>query len=82
MSNLLNTLSGDLYRSMKCKLKFSEGEYSIFLTDQFRKQELSEYMSSYYGDVEIVTVSGTIRKCKTIMLESHSKEKESLTPVR
>ena len=82
MSNLLNTLSGDLYRSMKCKLKFSEGEYSIFLTDQFRKQELSEYMSSYYGDVEIVTVSGTIRKCKTVMLGSHQKGKESLTPVR
>ena len=48
------------------------------------KQEipLSEYMSSYYGDVEIVTVSGTIRKCKTVMLGSHQKGKESLTPVR
>jgi hypothetical protein len=82
MSSLLNTLSGDLYRTMKCKLKFSEGEYSIFLTDQFRKEKLSEYMSSYYGDVEIVTVSGTIRKCKTVMLGSHQKPKESLTAVR
>ncbi|MHB1707854.1 MAG: hypothetical protein ACYCT2_00050 [Thermoplasmataceae archaeon] len=82
MSNFLNTLSGDLYRSMKCKLKFSQGEYSIFLTDQFRKQELSEYMSSYYGDVEIVTVSGTIRKCKTIMLSFNQKGKENLTSLR
>jgi len=82
MSQFIKTLSGDLFRTMKSKLKFSYGEYSIFLTDQFRKQELSEYMSSYYGDVQIITVSGTIRKCKTRLSEDESKRKESLTAAR
>jgi hypothetical protein len=82
MNQFLKTMADDLFHSFKCKLKFNEGQYAIFLTDQFRKPRLSEYMSEYYGDVRIVTVSGTVRKCKRVMAEDVISRKEQITAYR
>ncbi|MEM0155773.1 MAG: hypothetical protein QW597_04120 [Thermoplasmataceae archaeon] len=79
MDQFLKTLADDLFHSFRCRLRFNEGQYAIFLTDQFRKLELSEYMSEYYGDVRIVTVSGTIRKCKKVIVEETGTKKEQVT---
>lgn len=82
MGHLLKTMADDLFRSVKCRLKFSEDEYSIFLTDQFRKPNVSEFISTYYDDVRIVTVSGTMRKCKKVMAEDVMKSREAVSTVR
>ncbi len=49
------------------RLKFVEGKYAIFLSDQFRKNEACSTISHEFSGVSVVTVSGTIRKCKRIM---------------
>jgi hypothetical protein len=46
------------------KLKFREGDYAIVLTDQFQKDNLCSYIENGLNDIAIITVSGTIKKCK------------------
>ena len=54
-------------RATAARLKFTEGKYAIFLSDQFRKNEACSTISHEFSGVSVVTVSGTIRKCKRIM---------------
>lgn len=46
------------------KMKFSEGSYAIVLTDQFQKDSLCRYIEKELKGIAVITVSGTIKKCK------------------
>ena len=46
------------------KLKFREDPYAIVLTDQFQKDSLCLYIEKDLKGIVVVTVSGTIKKCK------------------
>ncbi len=46
------------------RMKFREGAYAIVLTDQFQKDALCRFVTVGLKGVSVVTVSGTIRKCK------------------
>ncbi|MGC8514617.1 MAG: hypothetical protein ACP5OC_00590 [Thermoplasmata archaeon] len=46
------------------KMKFREDPYAIVLTDQFQKDSLCLYIEKELKGIAVVTVSGTIKKCK------------------
>ncbi len=46
------------------KMKFREDPYAIVLTDQFQKNTLCLYIEKDLKGTVVVTVSGTIKKCK------------------
>ena len=64
-------MENSLNRLFNIKRKFkSEGVY-IFLTDQFKKQKICSYIETNFTGMTIETVSGTIKKCKSIMKEKN-----------
>lgn len=46
------------------RVKFREGIYAIVLTDQFQKDALCRFVNADLKGASVVTVSGTIKKCK------------------
>lgn len=76
LSQKIRLLEKELYRIYRSKRKYSENNYAIFLTNQFYKESLTEFISKNFKDVEILTVSGTIKKCKTII--KRHKEQQSI----
>ena len=46
------------------KVKFRQDCYAIVLTDQFQKDSLCLYIEKDLKGTVVVTVSGTIKKCK------------------
>ncbi|CAC11996.1 hypothetical protein [Thermoplasma acidophilum] len=69
------TLSADLFRNFRCKIKFRSGDYAIYLATQFNKNKVINFIESY-GDSRTIITSGTIRKCKSKLPGWHSKSKE------
>ena len=66
-SDFTRERSRAIEKATATRLKFVEGKYAIFLSDQFRKNEACSTISHEFSGVSVVTVSGTIRKCKRIM---------------
>lgn len=62
----LNATVNDLYRKFGTKLKWINGDNAIVLTDQFQKDVICQYIQNKTG-VSIITVSGTIKKCKSLL---------------
>jgi stalled ribosome rescue protein Dom34 len=54
----------DIYRNFKAKEKFKSLNYSIILGDQFSKDYIASYVRRKLPNISIITVSGTIKKCK------------------
>ena len=46
------------------KMKFREDPYAIVLTDQFQKDTLCHFIEKELAGIAVITVSGTIKKCK------------------
>ncbi len=63
----VDALEKDLYRTFKARSRFKSYPHLIILTDQFQKDFLSKYIERHYPSVEIVSVSGTIKKLKEKM---------------
>jgi|YelNatPaOPRAMG01_1025707.scaffolds.fasta_scaffold12914_5 hypothetical protein len=71
MDNEIKRLERDLFSVFHAKKKFVDGPYAIFLTDQFKKKRLIDYVNSKYPESTTLITSGTILKCKKFMA-SHS----------
>lgn len=63
----LNKMEADLRNSFNVKFRFINLPYVIFLTDQFQKSYVSEYISRHYPEVSIISVSGTMKKLKSMI---------------
>jgi hypothetical protein len=72
MEDIIQQLEKDLFSFFHSKRKFLEGPYAIFLTDQFKKKRLIEYINSKSPEVVTLITSGTVLKCKKFMA-SHSE---------
>lgn len=72
MSALLPLIEKELFRTFRSKRKFIQGNYAIFLTNQFYKQQFIDEIRNRFKDVETVVTSGTIKKCKA-SIEFHRK---------
>jgi len=70
------TLSRDLFRNFRCKIKFRSGDYAIYLATQFNKERVINFVESY-GDSRTIITSGTIRKCKSKLPDWHPKGREA-----
>ena len=46
------------------KVKFRQDCYAIVLTDQFQKDNLCHFIEKELAGIAVITVSGTIKKCK------------------
>ena len=46
------------------KVKFRQDCYAIVLTDQFQKDNLCLFIEKELAGIAVITVSGTIKKCK------------------
>lgn len=55
------------YHRYRCRTRFTSGNYGIVLTDQFHKEAVCDFLESSFPNLRIITVSGTIRKCKKMM---------------
>ncbi len=53
--------------------KFAEGKYAVVLTDQIRKEAVCSMIESGFPVITVVTVSGTINKCRKVMLKHKHK---------
>ncbi len=73
MEDLIKQLDRDLFSMFRAKRKYLEGPYAIFLTDQFRKNRLIEFINSKNWDVSTLLTSGTILKCKKF-IATHSQQ--------
>jgi hypothetical protein len=73
MENTIRHLERDLFSVFHAKKKFVDGSYAIFLTDQFKKKRLIDYINSKGPEATTLITSGTILKCKKFMA-SHSLE--------
>ena len=71
MEDIISQLERDLFSVFRAKKKYVEGPYAIFLTDQFKKKRLIEYVNSSSRDVTTLITSGTVLKCKKF-IASHS----------
>lgn len=70
MYTILPDLEKNLYREFGAKRRFAQGAYSIFLSNQFSKDQLIEFVGERYKGVYTIITSGTIKKCKSVM-ENH-----------
>ncbi len=69
LMNVLKRPEGDeLIRSMNrifhAKEKYRTQTHSIILTDQFLKDQVCKHIEKFSSIATIITVSGTIKKCK------------------
>ena len=63
-------LSVECRRIFNTREKFRNRSFIIIKTDQFLKDQVCSYISNRIKGVKIITVSGTIRKCKKSILPS------------
>lgn len=49
------------------RTKYTDRLFAVVLTDQIQKEALCKYVDSMIPGMNVVTVSGTIRKCKEII---------------
>ncbi len=54
-------------RTTGTAMKFIHGEYFILLTNQIDKHKVSDIITREFPSASIITVSGTIKKCKRII---------------
>ncbi len=57
----------ELFRLFRAKRKYVEGDFAIYLTDQFTMGPFVSYFNQKINDAETFYVSGTIRKCRKVI---------------
>ena len=60
----------DLLMSRETKEKYRTQAHSIILTDQFLKDQVCKHIEKYSSIAKVITVSGTIKKCKNTINNS------------
>lgn len=70
MQSVLPSLDRELSKYFRSRRKHLSGQYAIFLTNQFQKDQFISFVKQNYRGVETLLTSGTIRKCKKF-IESH-----------
>ena len=71
----ISALDKNLFRIFRCRKKYSEQKYLIFLTNQFLREQVVEYINENFRPAMVLTVSGTIKKCKK-KIQEHKASKE------
>ncbi|MCL4329372.1 MAG: hypothetical protein M1533_00005 [Candidatus Thermoplasmatota archaeon] len=64
-------LSENLLSSFGARKKAYGDRYLIVLTDQFKKDSLCTFVEAEFPECSVITVSGSIRKCKSAALGLH-----------
>lgn len=76
MYTVLPALEKEMFGVFRSRRKFAEGNYAIFLTNQFYKDQFMEEVKGRFRDVQPITTSGTIRKCKSVMARHQETMKQ------
>jgi hypothetical protein len=58
-------VSKETRKFFRSKEKFRSDHFLIVLTDQFLKNQLCNFVTSKVKGVDVLKVSGTIKKCKS-----------------
>jgi hypothetical protein len=69
------SMEKQLFRLFRCKRKYHEHPYLIFLTNQFQREDVVAFINRD-PSFRTLTVSGTIRKCKKVMKEHISGQEK------
>lgn len=75
LSDILPTLERELSSVYRARRKYASGDYAIFLTNQFYKDQLIETVRKNFPGAEPIVTSGTMKKCKAV-IEKHRMERE------
>ena len=62
-------LSDRLMSTFGARKKANGDRYLIVLTDQFRKDSLCSFVEAEFPECSVITVSGSIRKCKSAAMD-------------
>lgn len=73
MYTILPDIEKELFRKFRIKRKFAEGRYSIFLANQFNRDDVIDFLSEIFPEVQSLVTSGTMKKCKSVM-KGHIKK--------
>lgn len=73
MYPMLPDLEKELFRAFRVKRKFAEGKYSIFLTNQFNRDKVLDFLAGRFPEIQSIVTSGTMKKCKSVMKEHIEK---------
>ncbi len=60
----LKSVETSLYRVFRAKRKYVEGDYAVFRTNQFYKDQFIEYVRNEMEGAETLVTSGSMKKCK------------------
>ena len=76
--NLQGALAGldrELFRIFRSKRKYVEQNYAIYLTNQFNRDSLVQFVNTRIKGVSTIITSGTIKKCKNEMSDHRIRTK-------
>lgn len=75
MYSILPNLEKELFKAFRSKRRFAEGKYSIFLANQFNRDDIIDFLKSRFPEIQSIVTSGSIKKCKAVMNEHNKKSK-------
>ncbi|MCL6090903.1 MAG: hypothetical protein M1393_07690 [Candidatus Thermoplasmatota archaeon] len=75
LQGTLSTLDRELSRIFRSKRKYVEQNYAIYLTNQFNRDALVQFVNTRIKGVTTITTSGTIKKCKSGMSDHKIRTK-------
>lgn len=65
MGSIAGYMEKELHRVFRARRRYVDGNYAIFLTNQFYRDQVVEYINSNIRGARTVVTSGTIKKCKS-----------------
>ncbi len=74
LSLVLREIEATLRRVFRTKRKYMEGDYCIFLTNQYYKDQFINYVRDNMDGVETLITSGSMKKCKHLISEIRKSE--------
>lgn len=74
MKSELREVEKDLNRVFRARRKYVEGDYCIFLTNQFYKKQFIDYVRDEMDGWETLVTSGSIKKCKSMIARRKDQE--------
>ena len=64
LQSRIKHIDSDLYRVFRARRKYIRGNYAIFRTNQYYRDQFIEYVKNEMPGVETITTSGSMKKCK------------------
>lgn len=69
LQSRLKIIESSLYRVFRARKKYVNGNYAVFRTNQYYKDQLMDYVMREMQGVETIITSGSMKKCKETIIK-------------